>query len=142
MTMPAPDLLVVVLAAASLTACQGASSAPAGTSSTQSPARTSAGPDPSKDLAYVCPMDPDMRSNQPGTCPRCGMALVAGIPEPREFDIDLRLSPKAPHADEPVQLTFAVFDPWKHNPVTKFSFVHEKLLHAFIVSRDLDVFVH
>ena len=83
-----------------------------------------------------------MRSNQPGTCPRCGMTLVAGIPEPREFHVDLRLSPTVPRPDEPVQLTFAMFDPWKHNPVTKFSLVHEKLLHAFIVSRDLNVFVH
>ena len=83
-----------------------------------------------------------MRSDQPGTCPRCGMTLVAGIPDPREFHIDLTMSPKAPKPDEPVHLTFAVFDPWKHLPVTKFSFVHEKLLHAFIVSRDLQVFVH
>jgi hypothetical protein len=87
-------------------------------------------------------MDPDMRSNQPGVCPRCGMALVAGIPEPREFHVDLALSPKSPKPGEPVELTFKVFDPWKHNPVTKFSLVHEKLLHAFIVSRDLSVFVH
>ena len=26
--------------------------------------------------SYVCPMDPDVRSNKPGSCPRCGMALV------------------------------------------------------------------
>jgi len=70
------------------------------------------------------------------------MKLVAGIPEPREFHIDLTMSPSAPKPNEPVQLTFQVFDPWKHLPVTKFSFVHEKLLHAFIVSRDLQVFVH
>jgi hypothetical protein len=87
-------------------------------------------------------MDPDMRSNQPGVCPRCGMTLVAGIPEPREFHVDLTMSPRAPQPNEPVELTFTFFDPWKHNRVTKFSLVHEKLLHAFIVSRDLQVFVH
>jgi hypothetical protein len=87
-------------------------------------------------------MDPDMRSDQPGTCPRCGMTLVAGIPEPGEFHVDLAMSPKAPQPNEPVQLRFDVFDPWKNNPVTKFSLVHERLLHAFIVSRDLQVFVH
>ncbi|HEX3070956.1 MAG TPA: heavy metal-binding domain-containing protein, partial [Thermoanaerobaculia bacterium] len=24
---------------------------------------------------YVCPMDPEMRKDQPGACPKCGMAL-------------------------------------------------------------------
>jgi len=24
---------------------------------------------------YTCPMDPDIRSDQPGACPKCGMAL-------------------------------------------------------------------
>ena len=35
-----------------------------------------------------------------------------------------------------------MFDPWKDHPVEKFSVVHEKLFHAFIVSRDLQFFVH
>lgn len=26
--------------------------------------------------AYTCPMHPDVRSDQPGRCPRCGMTLV------------------------------------------------------------------
>ena len=25
---------------------------------------------------YVCPMHPDVTSNEPGRCPRCGMKLV------------------------------------------------------------------
>src|SRR5262245_6751444 len=140
MRLTAP--LLVVVATSLLAACQQATPAPASTSSAPSSTRKTAGPDPSRDLAYVCPMDPDMRSDQPGTCPRCGMTLVAGIPEPREFHFDLTMSPKAPQPNEPVELRFEVFDPWKHNPVTKFSLVHEKLLHAFIVSRDLQVFVH
>src|SRR5689334_16745660 len=84
---------------------------PPAASTTSTPVQGAKGPDPSKDLAYVCPMDPDMRSNQPGTCPRCGMALVAGIPEPREFHVDLETSPRAPRPNEPVQLTFTMFDP-------------------------------
>ena len=27
--------------------------------------------------AYVCPMHPDVTSDKPGKCPKCGMALVA-----------------------------------------------------------------
>ena len=30
---------------------------------------------------YVCPMHPEVTATEPGTCPRCGMKLVAGTPE-------------------------------------------------------------
>src|SRR6266851_4872876 len=29
---------------------------------------------------YTCPMHPDVRTSQPGRCPRCGMNLVAAAP--------------------------------------------------------------
>jgi hypothetical protein len=36
-----------------------------------------AGEEPAGDaVRYVCPMHPDVVAEQPGTCPRCGMALV------------------------------------------------------------------
>ncbi len=97
---------------------------------------------PATDLAYVCPMDRDIRSNEPGTCSRCGMALVAGIPDHTEYHLDLTVVPKPAVPREPARLTFEVFDPWKHNRVEKFAVVHEKLFHAFIISRDLTFFVH
>src|SRR5215467_16339909 len=28
-----------------------------------------------KNITYVCPMDPEVRKTQPGPCPKCGMAL-------------------------------------------------------------------
>ena len=34
---------------------------------------------------FICPMDPDVRSKGPGKCPRCGMRLEAGLPEPIEY---------------------------------------------------------
>ncbi len=37
----------------------------------------------SPDTVYVCPMDPEVRADKPGPCPRCGMALepeVAPLP--------------------------------------------------------------
>jgi hypothetical protein len=100
------------------------------------------GPDPSKDPVYICPMDKDIRSNTPGNCSRCGMKLVAGVPDPVEFHLDLSVTPRVPRPGEKVQLQFDVHDPWKNNPVKKFNVVHEKLFHAFIVSEDLQVFVH
>ncbi len=99
-------------------------------------------PDPSKDPVYFCPMDKDVRSNDPGKCPRCGMQLVAGVPDPVEFHLDLTVTPKAPRPGEKVHLRFEVHDPWKNNPVKKFNLVHEKLFHVFIISEDLQFFVH
>lgn len=91
---------------------------------------------------YVCPMDPDVRSTKPGTCPRCGMKLVLGIPEPVEYPMDVRIQPGTFHAGDPVQLAFRISDPKSGKQVTKFEIVHEKLFHMFIVSQDLGYFVH
>lgn len=90
---------------------------------------------------YMCPMDRDVRGFAPGKCPRCGMALVTSIPDPVEYHVDVTTS-TAPEPGKPVQLHFAITDPWKGNPVTKFMEVHEKLYHAFVVSRDLQFFLH
>ena len=32
--------------------------------------------------AYVCPMDPEVRQDHPGACPKCGMALEPATPRP------------------------------------------------------------
>jgi hypothetical protein len=70
------------------------------------------------------------------------MELVAGVPDTTEYHMDLTVTPKPAKPNEKVRLTFEVFDPWKDNRVSRFTVVHEKLFHAFIVSRDLQFFVH
>ena len=95
-----------------------------------------------QDKVFVCPMDPDVRSNQAGTCRRCGMKLREGIPEPVEFHLDLTLNPRAVKPGQPEQLKFSVHDPWKDRPVKDFQTVHEKLFHMFVVSQDLQFFIH
>jgi len=95
-----------------------------------------------QDLVYQCPMDPDVRSNVPGVCPRCGMTLRAGIPEPTEFPMDLTVSPKPPKAGTKTELTFAVHDPENDKIVQHYQIVHEMLFHMFVVSADLKWFVH
>src|SRR5947207_14700990 len=97
-------------------------------------------PNPSKDPVYFCPMDRDIRSNTPGNCSRCGMKLVAGVPDPAEFHLDLSVRPRVPRPGEKVHLRFDVHDPWKNTPGTQFNVVHEKLFQAFILSEDLHVF--
>ena len=91
---------------------------------------------------YICPMDPDVRSHSPGKCARCGMALVSGLPDPVEYHLDLSVGPKPVKPGQPANLTFAIHDPWKDRPVTTFQIVHEKLFHMFVVSQDLQVFLH
>jgi hypothetical protein len=97
---------------------------------------------PAPPLDYVCPMDPEVRSAVPGKCPRCGMTLRLGVPDPIEYPLDITLSPRVPKAGEPLDFTFRIRDPRKNTTVAKFETVHEKLFHLFIVSQDLDYFVH
>jgi hypothetical protein len=97
-------------------------------------------PPPPRD--YVCPMDPDVRSAAPGKCPRCGMNLVLGIPDPVEYPLNLSVSPRVPKAGDRAELTFRIKDPKTGAAVSQFELVHEKLFHMFIVSQDLEFFLH
>jgi|SoiMethySBSTD1v2_1073268.scaffolds.fasta_scaffold376245_2 hypothetical protein len=99
-------------------------------------------PDPSDGVVYICPMDPDVRSHQAGTCRRCGMALVSGIPDPVEFHLDLNTIPGIPSPARTAVLQFTIHDPWKDRLVNHFNVVHEKLFHTFVVSEDLQFFEH
>jgi hypothetical protein len=91
---------------------------------------------------YVCPMDPDIRSSKPGVCSRCGMKLLNRIPDAVEYPVELRVSPSAPRPHQPAQLEFTVLNPWSGHSVSSFQPVHEKLLHLFVVSQNLDFFAH
>jgi hypothetical protein len=95
-----------------------------------------------QDQVYVCPMDPNVRSNSEGNCPICGMKMVSGIPEFAEYLMDLKVTPPAPKVLEPARLEFDIKDPWKDKMVTHFQEVHEKLFHMFVVSQDMKIFVH
>jgi hypothetical protein len=95
-----------------------------------------------QDVVYQCPMDPDVRSNKEGFCSRCGMKLKSGIPEPEEFPVDLKLSPRATRPGSKTQLEFTVRDPHNDRQIEHFEIVHEKLFHMFVVSSDLQFFLH
>jgi Cu+-exporting ATPase len=45
---------------------------------TQPPPQVSVAGQPS----YICPMDPEVRAERPGPCPKCGMALEPAVPLP------------------------------------------------------------
>src|SRR6516162_2986577 len=97
---------------------------------------------PQDSKVYVCPMDPDVRSSKEGVCSRCGMKLVAGLPDPVEYQLDLAVTPRRLAVAQKANLDFVVRDPWKNRPVTNFQVVHEQLFHMFVVSQDLQFFVH
>ena len=46
-----------------------------------------------KDPVYICPMDPNMRSNTTDKRPKCVMAMVAAIGDSAEFHVHLSASP-------------------------------------------------
>jgi hypothetical protein len=99
-------------------------------------------PQPAPPLDYVCPMHKDVRSATPGKCLRCGMTLVPGLPDFLEYPLDLTLTPRAPKPGDPVDLAFKIRDPKTGAPLTRFETVHEKLFHMFLVSQDLEFFLH
>ena len=87
-------------------------------------------------VPWVCPMDPDVRSTKAERCRKCGMQLVAGIPHPEEYPVDMTIS-----AGNELTLRFRVLQPHK-NELAKLELIHERLFHLFLVSKDLSVFRH
>jgi len=93
-------------------------------------------------VEFVCPMDKDVRSKTPGKCPRCGMALEAGIREPVEYRLGVKVRPGDVPAGRPIEMQFELLEPATGRRATKFEIVHDKLFHLFLVSADLESFVH
>jgi hypothetical protein len=87
-------------------------------------------------------MDADVRSDKPGKCPRCGMTLVLKIPERVEYPLEVSCTPQPLLPGQAAHLVFRVLDPDTGQTVQKFEIVHEKLMHLFIVSENLEYFAH
>lgn len=102
--------------------------------------KSSAAADAEKD--WVCPMDADVRASSPGVCPRCGMKLALRLPERKEFGLQVTHSPQVLKAGTNARLTLRVIDPETHQLAKRFSEVHEKLIHLFVVSENLESFAH
>ena len=92
-------------------------------------------------LDYVCPMDPDVRSDKPGRCPRCGMEFKLGIPDERDYRMEVN-APSKLRSVQPAQLEFRFRDGKTGATVRNFEIMHEKLFHLFVISNDLKHFEH
>lgn len=42
---------------------------------------------PKDSITYTCPMHPDVMSNKPGKCPKCGMTLTASKKEQMKMEV-------------------------------------------------------
>lgn len=92
---------------------------------------------------YACPMHPDVTAPSPGTCPRCGMALVAMDPfDAREYLVDVATTPAAIEPGRPFTLRLTVREPVSRAVVSSFATVHEKRFHLFVISQDLEHYDH
>jgi hypothetical protein len=87
-------------------------------------------------------MDPDVRMDKPGVCPRCGMKLALRVPDRVEFALEVSQTPDLLRPQSPITLTFRVIDPRSGELVKHFEIVHEKLMHLFLVSENLEFFLH
>jgi hypothetical protein len=92
--------------------------------------------------AYWCPMHPGVRSGATGKCPLCSMDLVAIVPSRiGEYRMQVAVVPGAQGRGlGGLRLVFT--DPANGRAVSDLLTVHEKPLHLFIVSRDLEYFAH
>ena len=92
--------------------------------------------------AFWCPMHPDIRSSVAGRCPLCKMELVS-IPPPRvgEYRMDVVATP-GPGGRGASKLRLTIRDPATDRPVSSFATIHERLLHLFIIDRQLEYFRH
>jgi hypothetical protein len=92
--------------------------------------------------AFWCPMHPDVRSSSIVKCPLCSMELVP-IP-PRTFGhYRLDVHQLLDAAGTGVRaLRIVIRHPETTERVTALTVIHERLLHLFVVRRDLSFFAH
>jgi hypothetical protein len=91
---------------------------------------------------YVCPMHPEVRKPAPGKCPLCGMPLISKILEPAEYPVEFTFTPPTIPANQPLTIDLKAFDPVTGKQVQNYEIVHEKPIHLFILSSDLEYFAH
>lgn len=93
---------------------------------------------------YTCPMHPDVVSDKPGECSKCGMELehTDGAASSKKFAMDFKVRPEAPIPGQPTELTLKPTDPEDAKADVALDVEHEKKIHLIITSKDLAYFDH
>jgi hypothetical protein len=151
--------LIPVLALASLTwtatSCSSDNSA-SSSSATNTPTEATAehgdhehmheaGAEHSGGHIYSCPMHPEVTSDQPGKCPKCGMTLEhtdKAADNGKTYRMDFAATPTQLAAGKPVTLSFQPQIETDTKAPVPLAMLHEKKMHLIIVSKDLSEFFH
>ncbi|UYZ57621.1 heavy metal-binding domain-containing protein [Hymenobacter latericus] len=94
---------------------------------------------------YACPMHPEVTSEKPGTCPKCGMTLKRTDQGPADgirYRMNFAATPAQPAAGQSVTLSFRPQVVGNEQTPVPLAVVHEKQMHLIIVSKDLSEFYH
>lgn len=92
-----------------------------------------------QDATFVCPMHPEITSDVPNTCRRCGMAMIRRAdPAAKEYDMRVRVASRGSDLTR-FEFQFRRSD---GSPPGALLVLHEQELHIFVVAQSLAFFDH
>jgi len=94
---------------------------------------------------YSCPMHPEVTSDKPGECPKCGMDLEhTDTPAGggKQVEMSFTFDPAKPQPGKAVNLILKPVDKGDASAAVPLDVEHEKKIHLIITSKDLAYFDH
>lgn len=93
---------------------------------------------------YVCPMHPDVKSDKPGNCPKCGMSLTESkqAQVKNEYYLAFNANPQLTEAGKQVTFSFTPKIKGNENKQVPLETMHEYKVHLIVVSNDLSFYQH
>lgn len=93
---------------------------------------------------YSCPMHPEVTSNKPGQCSKCGMNLehTDHDSKGKKYRMEFKSDPAQLEAGKAATLYYTPKEEGNDKAAVPLDVVHDKKLHLIIVSKDLSYFEH